>query len=138
MIVNKPKDNPMNAANPPRSERPKPTRTRRSAAAGVKSARRRANVLCVKTPVSENSPTVVEAQVDVGFGNILFIRGEGGGLSWEQGVALRCIAPAAWAWSTETASGPLVFKLLINDQVWSQGEDWRVRTGQQIEVTPVF
>jgi hypothetical protein len=82
--------------------------------------------------------TAVLAKVDVGFGNALFIRGQGNGLSWEKGTPLKCIAPSTWVWSTDKASQPLVFKLLLNDQLWSQGEDWTVPLGESLEVTPVF
>jgi hypothetical protein len=35
--------------------------------------------------------TVVEARIDVGLGNALFIRGQGDGLNWDQGQPLACV-----------------------------------------------
>jgi hypothetical protein len=32
----------------------------------------------------------------------------------------------------------VVFKLLLNDQVWAKGEDVVVEAGRKIEVVPVF
>jgi hypothetical protein len=93
-------------------------------------------------PALNNRPkevrTTVAAKIDVGFGNSLFIRGQGDGLSWEKGLPLKCVDPATWAWSTTGAKGKVVFKLLINDEQWSQGEDLTVEAGQRAEVTPVF
>ena len=82
--------------------------------------------------------TVVEARIDVGFGNSLFIRGQGAGLSWEKGLPLKCIGGSAWVWSTKQAQGKTVFKLLLNDQVWAKGEDVVVEAGRKIELVPVF
>lgn len=53
--------------------------------------------------------TVVEARIDVGVGNRVFIRGQGDGLSWFQGVPLKCIEPTKWVWSTAQARGKVVF-----------------------------
>jgi hypothetical protein len=88
--------------------------------------------------VCQRQLTTVLAKVDVGFGNALFIRGQGDGLSWEKGTPLECVAPSTWIWATDKASQPLVFKLLLNDQLWSQGDDWTVPLGESLEVAPVF
>jgi hypothetical protein len=82
--------------------------------------------------------TVVLAKIDVGFGNSMFIRGQGDGLSWDKGLPLSCIDGSAWVWSTRQAKGKVVFKLLLNDQVWARGEDVVVEAGRKIEVVPVF
>ena len=82
--------------------------------------------------------TVVEAKIDVGLGNLLFIRGQGDGLSWFEGVPLNCVDATTWVWSTRQARGKVVFKLLLNDQVWAKGEDVVVEAGRKIEVVPFF
>jgi hypothetical protein len=82
--------------------------------------------------------TVAEARINVGFGNSLFIRGQGAGLSWEKGLPLKCTGGSAWVWSTKQAQGKTVFKLLLNDQVWVKGEDVVVEAGRKIELVPVF
>src|SRR5689334_18740025 len=60
----------------------------------------------------------IEAKVDVGFGNTLYLRGEGKGLSWNHGIPLTCVDSSTWQWTGE-ASDKLKFKLLLNDSVWS-------------------
>lgn len=86
----------------------------------------------------ELPPTVVTAKIDVGYGNTLFIRGQGDGLSWETGTPLTCVDASTWVWSSQRAKGKVVFKLLVNDRVWAQGEDLSVDAGQRAEVAPAF
>ena len=87
---------------------------------------------------TEQILTTVEVKVDVGFGNTLFIRGQGDGLSWDQGVPLRCLDSSTWVWSTSGAKDQLVFKLLLNDQRWSQGDNHSAPAGMKTAVSPVF
>ena len=90
-------------------------------------------------PEPETAPAkvVVEARIDVGLGNQLFIRGSGPGLSWEQGVPLGCVDATTWRWATQAAE-PVTFKLLLNDQLWCQGADLQATPGSVIEVAPAF
>ncbi len=81
--------------------------------------------------------TTIEAKVDVGFGNNLFVRGEGPGLSWEHGVPLKCVDPQTWQFSIP-ANDKLKFKLLLNDAVWAKGEDLVASPGQRIQIAPAF
>jgi hypothetical protein len=82
--------------------------------------------------------TLVEAKIDVGFGNSLFIRGQGAGLSWEKGQPLTCTSGTKWVWPTTEAKDKVVFKLLLNDQLWAKGEDTVIEAGQKVELAPVF
>jgi hypothetical protein len=82
-------------------------------------------------------PVTIEARIDVGFGNMLYLRGEGLGLSWTQGIPLTCVDGKIWKWTGE-ATDQLKFKLLLNDQVWSQGEDIVAVPGQKLEICPAF
>lgn len=82
--------------------------------------------------------TAITALIDVGFGNSLFIRGEGAGLSWDKGVPLDCVADDKWSITLGESGRPVVFKFLINDTAWSAGEDYTVAPGTSITVTPVF
>lgn len=81
--------------------------------------------------------TVIEVKVDVGFGNNLFLRGQGPGLSWDRGVPLTCIDGKTWQW-TGRVPDRMTFKLLLNDSIWSKGEDLVVKPGQKVEVVPTF
>jgi hypothetical protein len=81
--------------------------------------------------------TTIDVKLDVGFGNAVFLRGQGGGLTWERGMPLVCVDAKTWRWST-VAKDPITFKLLINDRIWSAGNDLRIAPGQKIEIAPQF
>jgi len=81
--------------------------------------------------------TTIDVKADVGFGNTVYLRGQGAGLSWEKGVPLACVNSATWRWTGEPKA-PVTFKLLINDKVWSAGNDLTIAPGQKLEITPVF
>jgi hypothetical protein len=53
-------------------------------------------------------------------------------------VPLNCVDTATWVWSTRQAGEKVVFKLLLNDQVWAKGEDIVVQAGRKIEIIPLF
>ena len=82
--------------------------------------------------------TAIVARIDVGFGNLLFIRGEGPGLSWDRGVPMDCVASDQWTWSTATASRPFAYKVLINDERWSAGDDFVAEVGVENTASPVI
>jgi hypothetical protein len=82
--------------------------------------------------------TAVTAQIDIGFGNALFIRGEGPGLNWNKGLALKNAGASEWTISLPRATRPIVFKFLINDEVWSTGEDYQADPGALVVLQPGF
>ncbi len=92
----------------------------------------------VSTRGSANSRTTLSAKVDIGFGNTLYIRGEGAELSWNRGVPMDCVDADEWVWSSDSAPGPVVCKVLINDEIWSTGEDFRVPRGERLVCYPAF
>lgn len=86
---------------------------------------------------STKTVTTIEAKIDVGFGNNLFVRGEGAGLSWEHGTPLKCVDPQTWQVALD-AKVPVKFKLLLNDSVWMSGDDILAAPGRRVEITPAF
>jgi len=88
-------------------------------------------------PAAGGAVTTIEVKLDVGFGNAVFLRGHGGGLTWERGVPLSCVDGKTWRWSA-TVKDPITFKPLINDKIWSAGTDLTVKPGQKLEVKPSF
>ncbi len=89
---------------------------------------------------SEEAPvvTTIEVRYDAGFGNTLYLRGEGGGLSWEKGVALANVGPDQWTYTLEGATEGLQVKVLLNDTLWCAGANVEVPRGQKTVITPVF
>jgi len=82
--------------------------------------------------------TTIEAKLDVGYGNSLFVRGQGDGLSWDKGTPLECRDASTWLWISRAVRDEIVFKLLLNDQVWAKGADLVLAAGKKIEVVPNF
>jgi len=89
------------------------------------------------TPPASGVLTTIDVKMDVGFGNAIYLRGEGSGLTWERGKPLVCVDGGTWRWA-QTVSAPITFKVLLNDKVWSAGNDLVVKPGQKIEVAPSF
>lgn len=82
--------------------------------------------------------TTISAAIDVGFGNFLTIRGEGAGLSWDQGTPLKCINQDRWSLTLPESTKPIVCKFLLNDQVWNTGENFTILPGSDVVLDPVF
>ena len=90
-----------------------------------------------KPVVADTSPITIEAKIDVGFGNRLFLRGQGEGLSWDRGTPLECVDSQTWRLIVPSKD-KLQFKLLINDSVWAKGEDVVATPGKRVELVPAF
>jgi hypothetical protein len=87
---------------------------------------------------AEPAATFISAKVEIGFGNHLYLRGEGPGLSWDKGTAMDCIGADMWAATLKGALAPVTFKVLVNDLTWNAGKDYVVEAGQSVTVTPTF
>ena len=82
--------------------------------------------------------TTITASIDVGFGNALFVRGEGPGLSWEKGLAMECVDGNLWRITLAESARAYTFKFLINDVTWSAGPDFTAACGTSVTLTPEF
>lgn len=94
---------------------------------------------CPKTITTEVSGTEIVADVDIGWGNKLFIRGEGCGLSWEKGVPMQNIENHLWYWKCPgKCPENFQYKLLINDHIWALGENLTANRGTKNFTEPSF
>lgn len=91
-----------------------------------------------QAPTTSPLITTISAKVDIGFGNHLSLRGEGPGLSWDQGVTMDCTSNLMWSATIKGATAPVIFKVLVNDLTWSTGKDYVVEPGQSVTITPTF
>lgn len=82
--------------------------------------------------------TTITARIDIGFGNALYLRGEGADLSWDRGTLMNCIADNCWSLELPASSRPVIFKFLVNDLSWSAGQDYVVASGDTLAITPTF
>ncbi len=92
----------------------------------------------VKRTAPTPALTVITASVDVGFGNALYVRGDGPGLSWDKGIPLTCVSAERWTLTLGETSKPVAFKFLLNDVTWSEGEDYVVAPGASVVLKPAF
>ncbi|MBT6851926.1 MAG: hypothetical protein HOA16_12115 [Opitutae bacterium] len=93
-------------------------------------------------PTSETSDnggaTAVVAKVKIGIGNKPFLRGEGPGLSWEEGVPMNFVEIGKWAWSPSDKDAPLVVQVYRNDEDPDPTGKHEVEPGQKLELSPDF
>ncbi len=117
-----------------------PVPTAKPAAAPVAAAKPTPSPAPVAVKVVERKPvtTVISARIDIGFGNTLYIRGEGTGLSWDAGVAMDCVEDDLWSITLPESARGFAFKLLVNDLSWSVGPDYTAANGASVNLTPTF
>ena len=51
---------------------------------------------------------------------------------------MECTGDAQWTLALRESALPVVFKFLVNDVVWSVGEDYFAKPGASAVFTPVF
>lgn len=122
------------------TKKTKSTKALTPATKSTKPARKPAAKAAPVVKKTEPKPviTTISAQIDVGFGNLLYIRGEGPGLSWEKGVPMNCVASNHWTLAVAESARPVVFKFLLNDETWCAGDDLIVEPGATMAYTPEF
>src|SRR6266850_556537 len=91
----KPAKSPAPATKPASSA--KPAATKKKAVAGAPVVAFPSPAPKVKPVATKPVATTVTAKIDVGYGNALYIRGEGPGLRWDQGTLMTCVGDNAWA-----------------------------------------
>ena len=82
--------------------------------------------------------TSVIANVMIGIGNKPYVRGEGPGLSWDEGVAMNFIEIGKWAWSPPRKNASLTIQIYRNDEDPDKGGKYEIKSGDKFEVTPEF
>ena len=87
---------------------------------------------------AEPPATFISAQIDIGFGNHLTIRGSGPGLSWDEGLVMDNGGSNLWTVALTKVTKPVTFKVLVNDLSWSTGADYVATPGKSITVYPTF
>jgi hypothetical protein len=92
------------------------------------------------TSLSADGATRLLVTAYIGIGNRLFIRGDGPGLSWDEGVPLQFVSIGKWRWETAEATRPIRFKLLKNDrdECAAPAAPPPLEPGRQQELTATF
>lgn len=78
------------------------------------------------------------AEIDVGFGNFLAIRGDEPALHWAKGLPLGNISDGKWEIVLTGIERPFEFKFLVNDVSWSVGENFTASPGDTLTLSPGF
>jgi len=91
------------------------------------------------TPTAEQGDiSTITAYVQLGLGSKPYVRGEGGGLSWEKGIPMEYISVGKWQWSSQETETPIQFKIYKNDEIEAKGDTREVDPGDEIEISPEF
>jgi hypothetical protein len=80
----------------------------------------------------------ITANIDVGFGKSVYLRGDEPYLSWTKGLVLGSVASDKWEIVLTGIERPFQFKFLRNDETWSTGENYTASPGDTLAITPVF
>ncbi|MDR1232868.1 MAG: hypothetical protein LBJ75_01210, partial [Puniceicoccales bacterium] len=98
----------------------------------------------LKKPVAgiskqDSKALLVIAKANIGFGNRLYIRGDGCELSWDKGMAMKYMNDDLWQWEYKDAPSKtnFEFKVLINDEIWSTGENYTA-SNKNNKICPAF
>ena len=92
----------------------------------------------VKKKTVSKKKTVITAKIDIAFGNTLYIRGEGPGLSWDAGVPMNSTGADEWSITLPSSKSQVIFKFLVNDISWNTGEDYVADSGSEVVLVPSF
>lgn len=88
--------------------------------------------------LATKSKTRVTAKYDVGFSNVLYIRGQGAGLNWDKGIPMKNVKADEWVWETDARFTTGEFKVLINDRIFEQGNNHQLKNGSNNQFSPRF
>lgn len=92
----------------------------------------------IEENIDKNGTTTVIANVMIGIGNKPYLRGEGPGLSWDEGVSMNFVEIGKWAWSPPRKNASIQVQVYRNDEDPDKGGKVDVRPGQKLEITPDF
>lgn len=88
---------------------------------------------------AKKNDAVLTAAVFIGIGNKPYLRGSGGGLSWEKGVAMEFQEIGKWQWvAPADLEASLEVEIRRNDEDPDTSGRYTLEPGQKLEVTPVF
>jgi hypothetical protein len=91
----------------------------------------------LKTPIVKKSTRIV-IKYDAGYSNELFLRGDGGPLSWDKGAKMQNIHSDEWLWESEALFSACEFKVVLNDEQFEEGENHALSHGSAVRYTPRF
>jgi hypothetical protein len=91
----------------------------------------------VHRDTSGGTSTLV-ATAYIGIGNKLYVRGDGPGLNWNQGVPMQFLAIGKWGWTSPKAGEPITCRIYRNDETPMLDDNIVIAPGSKAEITPRF
>ena len=126
----------------------KPAETKQPGTCCMSNSNKPGEALNLQAPKPQNSIgtsqsktgklTRIVAEFDVGFGNMLYIRGKGANLSWEKGLPMRNAKANEWIWESDAVFPTGEFKILVNDSIYETGHNHALYCGTTVRHTPRF
>ena len=93
----------------------------------------------IKKTRAKKNDAVLTASVFIGIGNKPFLRGSGGGLNWDKGLAMEFQEIGKWRWvAPSDIEEPVELQLYRNDEDPDKSGKYTLKPGQKLEVSPVF
>jgi hypothetical protein len=86
---------------------------------------------------NEDSTSLI-ATAYIGIGNKLFLRGDGPGLSWEEGVPMQFLSIGKWGWSSLDIDAPITCRIYKNDDEPPIDGDIILNPSELKEISPRF
>lgn len=88
---------------------------------------------------TKGDDTMLSVSILIGIGNKPFLRGSGGGLSWESGIPMEFEEIGKWRWVAPVdLEVPVELQVFRNDEDADRKGRYTLNPGQQLEVSPVF
>jgi len=88
---------------------------------------------------NKKGDTAVIASVFIGIGNKPYVRGNGAGLNWENGVPMEFEEIGKWRWiAPADLEAPVELQLFRNDVDLDSSGKYTLEPGQKLELSPVF
>src|SRR5690606_7285708 len=88
--------------------------------------------------VTMAKPTSVKIHYDVGWKKFLTVRGADEPLSWTTGLAATWHPGDVWVASWSMAAEQTEIKVLLDDEQWNVGANYRIRAGETRDLFPFF
>ncbi len=85
-----------------------------------------------------NSSITLIAHLNLDISSTPYVRGEGAGLSWNEGVPMEFIEIGKWEWTVENAIESTACRIFKDDSLAAKGDDIVIEVGERAEVYPEF
>ncbi|MEM7672683.1 MAG: hypothetical protein AAF212_05010 [Verrucomicrobiota bacterium] len=85
-----------------------------------------------------SEPVSITASILIGIGDKIFVRGEGPGLSLDQGAEMEFVNIGSYRWSHESACEPIKLEFYLNDEIPALEGPITLNPGEHIEISPDF